>query len=275
MANIITDPNTGLPAIEHDGILRVLACLPTEPNLRARFKSFNAVAPVIPRSEWKPVNLRTQFDDSWILDQKSHGSCVGFASSGALMKCRAMSGQAFQKLSGSFTYSFINGGRDQGASIGDSLDSLMKNGTCLDAECGWDRIYQRQIPAAAFETAKRFKISEGYRVDSFDEAGTAIQLGFTLVYAVMVGRTFDSLDGEDVIGYDPGSGNHAVHASGLYQSQRWGWCLDGWNSWAVTWGNRGRFRSAEKHWNGVQQDAFAVRVSSFDPQNPVQPPVAN
>ena len=275
MSSIINDPTTGLDAIEHGGETHVLACLPTHPQMRRRFMPITAMIPVIPRHEWKPVDMRPVFGDEHVLSQKNHGSCTGFASTGALMKCRAMSSSNhFVKLSGSFTYSYINGGRDQGASIGDTLDSLMVHGTCTDEECPWDKIYPRQIPDSARQSAQRFKVLEGYRVETFDEAVSAILIGnFTIVYAIMVGRTFDNLDAEGVVGYDPGAGNHAVHACGLYLSKRWGMCLDGWNSWDTTWGDRGRFRSAQKHWDGVSQDAYAVRVSSLDPNAP-QPPVA-
>ncbi len=273
MAEIIQH-ESGFDAYVHDGEPRLLACLPTHPDVRARFKSFSSANPLVPRSQWAPIDRRPQFDSTYILNQRSHGSCTGFGSAGALMRARALSGQAFQTLSGSFTYSYVNGGRDQGASIGDTLDSLMQHGTCTDAECGWDMIYTRQIPDSARQTALRFKIDEGYRIDTYDEAGSATQLGFTLVYAVMVGRTFDNLDSDDIVGLDRGPGNHCVHAYGLKQSKSGLWILDSANSWDVTWGNQGRFCVTEQHWNGVQMDAYAIRVSSFDPNNPSQPPVA-
>lgn len=269
--NVFTHEDTGLPAVMVDGEPKLLACLQTDPQVRQMFRSYADLKHEAP--EVRNISFRDQFSDMFLLNQRSHGSCVGFSSAGALMECRAMAGYTFQRLSGAYTYSFINGGRDQGASIGDSLNSLQKNGTCLESTVGWDEIY-RNATKKGDEEAKRFKIDEGYRIESYDEALQAIMNGFVIVYAVMVGSSFDSLDSEDVVGYDRGPGNHAVHANGIYISQKWGPCLDSRNSWG-SWGKNGWFRTARKHWESVQQDAYAIRAAAFDPNDPKQPRVAN
>lgn len=272
MLNVFTH-ESGLPAVDAGGDIRVLACLPTDKMKRMAFAPFSDRAKALPLSELVVVDHRLEFGDEFVLNQASHGSCTGFMAAGMTMKGRALAGQTFAKLSGAFVYSFVNGGRDNGASIGDTLDVLIEKGVCLESEAGWDAIYPNRIPKPAYETAKRFKALEAYRVEEFDEAATAIQLGYVLGFAVHVGGTFDRLDSEDVVGLDRGPGNHAVHACGLYKSNKWGWCLDCWNSWTIQWGNRGRFRVSEKHWDGVQQDAYAIRASEWDPQDPKQPPV--
>lgn len=266
----IIEHESGLDAIQIGGESFVLACLPTPTNVRQAFRHYQELD--LPRMAVEPISRREFLDDRFLLNQKSHGSCVGFSSAGALMDCRALAGCTFQRLSGAYTYSFINGGRDRGASIGESLDSLSKNGTCLEATVGWDEIYRNATKKGDTE-AQRFKIEEGYRIDSYDDALDAISKGFTIVYAVMVGSTFDRLDSEDVVGLDRGPGNHAVRANGIYISQKWGPCLDSRNSWGQ-WGNNGWFRTSQRHWDGVQQDAFAIRSVKFDPMDPKQLPTA-
>lgn len=272
MAEIINDQESGFEAVEYGGEKFLLACLPTPKLVRMAFPTAEQAAPVFPRSDLRPIDRRVVCGDTWILNQRSKGSCVGWSSVGAMMRCRALAGGEFVRLSGSFVYSFINGGRDRGASIGDSLDALREYGACLESECPWDSIYPRDIPAAAYETAKRFRLDEAYRIETYDEALSGIALGFTLVFAVHVGGSFSSLDSEDVVGLDRGSGNHAVAADGLYQSHSRGWMLDCFNSWDLTWGNRGRFRITERHWDSVVQDAYLMRSVAIDPQGP-QPPV--
>lgn len=272
MSTIYTH-DSGLEAININGVPRLLASLPTPANVLRQFRPITDVMKIVPVSEYVEIKRRDVFDPNlYVIDQKSHGSCVGFAAAGALMKCRALSGQKHERLSGAYVYSFINGGQDQGASIGDALGVLINKGTCLETEVPWNKIYPRDIPSSAAETAKRFRLEEGYVVKTFEEACSAIQLGFTLEFAVMVGNNFDRLDSEGVIGFDRGPGNHAVHAFGMVKSDKWGWLLDCGNSWSTGWGDNGMFRVSKQHWDGVYQDAFALRAASTDANDPNFPP---
>jgi hypothetical protein len=261
--------------IDDNGQIFHLGKLPPDPVKRAAFPPLEAAAiPVLPRDQWNPINRRTLFNmGDFAIDQKSHGSCVGFSSAGALMRLRVMEGMAFQRLSGAYTYSWINGGHDDGAIISDSLTSLQKRGTCLESTVPWDRIYKNQIPAQAATEAARFRVLEAYRVDSFDQAISALQLGFIVVYAVMVGDRFMRLNGDGVSGWDAGPGNHAVHADGCDVLPSGEWFLDLPNSWGLSWGQNGRTKTTQRHWDTVQNDAYAIRAATTDP-NEAQPPVA-
>src|SRR5262245_7556711 len=65
-----------------------------------------------------------------ILDQGSHGSCVGYANATAMMKARDLSGHTFVELSGDSLYAQINHGRDMGSDPGDAIKALEETGIC-------------------------------------------------------------------------------------------------------------------------------------------------
>src|SRR5438105_3283698 len=101
MNAIITLPN-GLEAVEINGVYRVLAKLPPDPRKRQSLPRLSM--PMVDPKEWIEIDRRSDFGDDYILDQKSHGSCTGFASAGALMRSRGLEGMPFVRLSGAYTY---------------------------------------------------------------------------------------------------------------------------------------------------------------------------
>jgi hypothetical protein len=198
---------------------------------------------------------------------------VGFSAAGALMELRALDGMGFQRLSGAYVYSKINGGSDDGAIISDGLTQLIK-GTCLESEAPWDAIYPGRYPASANETAKRFRALEAYRIDTWEQFITALQLGFIAVGAVMVGNRFTSLDANGVSGWDSGPGNHAVRFDGCGILPNGEWFADLPNTWGTSFGQHGRTKITRKHFESVQQDSYALRAPTSDPIDPNKPPLA-
>lgn len=192
------------------------------------------------------------------------------------MRSRALSGASFERLSGSYVYSFINGGQDQGANIINALAAIRDHGTSTDELCGWDAIYPSRISPEARMAATRFKATELYVAETFEEVMTAIQLsGFIPIFAVQVGNRFTSLDANGVCGFDSGPGNHAVHGDGAKKLASGEWLIDMPNSWNLTFGQRGRGRLQERHIEGISyQECFVIRAHAEDPQEPNSPPVA-
>jgi len=259
---------SGFAAIDVGGIPRILNRLLPQKAQRAAMASFADSSSVIPRADWTAIDRRATLPT--LIDQKSHGSCVGFGSTGALMSARVLAGMPLQVLSGAYVYSWINGGSDQGAIIGDSVDALMKHGTCLESTVGWDTIYRNQASKGDTE-AQRFKLFESYTINSFDEGVSALQLGFTLVFAVMVGNSFTDLDSDGCCGYDNGPGNHCVHADGVRKTSSGEWVLDMKNSWGPSFGDNGRGGIRQKLFEGLSsngQDAYAIRAATTDPNDP-------
>lgn len=267
----IVDIN-GFPAVVIGGIPRILNKHSPDPVKWAAFPPFVGEAPTVDPALWVEINRRIDFGDQFILDQQSHGSCVGFSSAGATMRAAVLAGHAFVRLSGAYTYSWINGNQDNGAQIADSLTSLMSHGTCTEAEVDWNHIYRRQIPASADATAQRFRVLEGYKANNFIELMSGIQEEFIGVVAVMVGNTFTRLNGDGVCGFDSGPGNHAVCIDGARKLSSGQWVLDMPNSWGLSFGQNGRGYLTQRHIESVEQDCYLIRGVRMDPLDPNKPP---
>ena len=185
-----------------DGYERFLGALPPRiENGKVKYNAPNLSSAVnlIPRSRWKPFNRRLASIP--ILDQNGFGSCVGHATASAIMKARAKAGMTFQLLSPCFVYALGNGNRDAGMVISDAADIVRQYGICLESEFPEGHIYKNQIPKNAYQTAKtRFLAVDIYKCGTFDELGTAIQLGWDIVCGVSVGTQFNDLDRDGVPG---------------------------------------------------------------------------
>ena len=154
-------------------------------------------------------------------DVQRHNNCAGNSASCILAK--AIYDQRGDKvvLSGTYTYSLINGGHDSGAMLADAMRSIERDGVPLAKTVGSDAIfphlYDRHKAAAE---AQRFKARECYaiRPRDFTDADelqravwTALALGFKVGVAIQAGSRFDQLDRYGICGVDSGAGNHAVH----------------------------------------------------------------
>jgi hypothetical protein len=260
-----------LPFVMSGGHRRFLACLPPRADFGG-FPKFRARAvPVVPRAQWKPIDRRWLFPaGEFILDQDGIGSCVANGSAAALRKARYISGmgQGDIPLSPGALYAQINGGSDNGAVISDALTALQQTGTCRYGLVGETPFYLNQLPAGWKDDARHFRISQAYHCQSFDEIGSALQLGFIVVYGIQVGSNFESFDRYGVAGHSSGPGNHCMHADGMTQLADGRWVIDNANSWGATWGPSadGRCYLCEDHFlHGDQPDAFAIQSAVYDP----------
>ena len=215
------------------------------------------------------------FGIDWIKDQKSHGSCNGFAGVSAFERTRYRRGLERIPLSGASLYSLINGGQDNGSMLEDGMNALMRTGVLTEAEAGWQDIYKDsrgQLPTRA-----RFKALECYQVDSEAELATGLVNDFDGVVAVHVTNAFYRLSGSGVAGGSTGPGNHAVCVDDvLYDTQIGGLKFDMPNSWNTTYGEGGR---AYLTWRNNLQSClryhrfYLIRGAVDDPQGE-NPPAA-
>jgi hypothetical protein len=258
----------GMPSIDDgSGEFRKLAALPPEPMLMASASMFSDVAAPDP-SSWRDCDL-LEIVEPDVRDQKQTSACVGFSSVTAMDIIRRKMGQTPVKLSCTFLYAQINGGRDQGASVSAGLKALQQYGTCTEAECGITQIFKNQIPQSAYETAKKYQIHEAYLCRSFDELCEAVNLGFTVVFGIQIGANFSRLSPEGIAPLpDRIVGGHALCGVGLRKAGS-DWLLKFQNSWTPNWGNKGCAFLTRRHFSQMT-DGYAIMYA--ENQNP--PPVA-
>lgn len=157
------------------------------------------------------VPARKVFGPEWIQNQKSHGSCNGFATAGALSRARRLRGiQDKLILSGAFVYSLINGGRDNGSALQDGLKVVQTHGAPPESLVPWNMIYPNQQPASAKAEALKHKGLVCYPAQTKQGFRTGIAKGFVGIVAVHAGGRYQKLDSRGIAGQDSGSGNHAV-----------------------------------------------------------------
>jgi len=184
----------------------------------------------------------------WIQNQLEYSSCTGWATAIALSKSRWLRGIKDQLiLSGSFVYSLINGGRDNGSALEDALRVVQDFGAPPASLVGPTMIFPRLQPKNARAEALKHKGLEAYRAVTKQGWDTGLACGFQGVAVVHAGRNFTRMSRINTgpscsvrAGVDSGNGNHCVNVSDIR-------IIDGTihylvdNSWSLSgFGERGR-----------------------------------
>jgi hypothetical protein len=219
------------PSVKFDGAYRVLACIPSSEGSSAKFpkfanKSFSAIDP----SQWQEIDY--EWYKNPILDQGMTSSCTGHGCCAGMQLSYMQSGRTLQEFNPYFIYGLVNGGRDAGAMISDCLTALMQYGVCPKNDLQQNMMFKEQFPQQAFDDAKRFKLTEAYKCDTFEEICAAITLGFVCPLGIMVGDNFPNLDSQGVAPLPAGGGGgHCILGMGIKKSSRYGWLIKVQNSW--------------------------------------------
>jgi hypothetical protein len=261
MTDFITDA-TGVD--RRLGLLMPTARVSALPAFEASIPLLNEAA-ILTIAKTNAARGRDRFDESYIKNQQSHGSCNGFAGGAAGTKARVRRGLPRRDLSGAYLYSLINGGQDMGSMLEDGMRKLVEVGCATDATVGWDQIFPHQYDRAKADAeAANNRMGEAYAVGTLQGLWTALALGFDCVVAVHVGSGFMRLGGDAIPGADAGPGNHAVSADGIGYSTKTGELMaDGVNSWGLDYGDRGRMQLTERHFRQTFANHvfYAVRTT--------------
>lgn len=230
--------------VDHNGIERKLGLIPPDEaalQLRASCQSFEDMCgskgiDIIPMSKWE--NVDADFGPEFVNDQHNCSGCVGWSAAGAEMKMRAMRGMPFEDLSGAFIYSNINGGQDAGAMITHSMTALERFGVCSRSLFDYPKLYSWQVPQAAKDDAATRKAVVKFPINTIEGLYTSVKLRLPPQYGVFVGRNFNSIDSDGVVGADGGGwANHSVHGC-RFRKINGTWCVSVDNSWGK-WGIKG------------------------------------
>lgn len=152
------------------------------------------------------------YDHTWTKNQNGWGKCASSAATYALEKARYVSGQPRIVLSDDYLYSLVNGGRDQGSTLGANLRAITQQGIATRKTVKEGQIYRRMYnTAVADQEALRFRAHEGYATSSEQEVVAALASGKPVVIAIHVGRNWRNFDKDGVLIGDRGPGNHSEH----------------------------------------------------------------
>ena len=257
--------------IDENGEERRCGSLSNPDNFVCAFPTFEATFEVwndqqIKRviTDQNRVPARKVFGPEWIQNQKSHGSCNGFAESGAYSKARFRRGITDKKLfSGAFAYGLMNNGRDNGSALKDGLLNLQKHGIAEEEYAAWDDIYPSQWKAGARENAAKHKGLVCYAAGTIQGLRTGLAQGFTAIVAVHAGGSFQRLNAQGIAGVDSGGGNHSVHCDDL--------CVVGGtevfdmaNSWGTGYGTAGRAYLTKDTFRGTFQNHTFYLIGSTE-----------
>lgn len=212
--------------------------------------------------------------DIRIKDQDGKGACNGHAAATDMEWARRIAGMPHVPLSAWYVYAILCNGWDRGSNIGDALRLCTDRGVCLEPSVPYATINPRRIPEAAHAEAKRFRIEIGAKLEGFDALMTATQLRQPFNFSLCVGRGFDQLSAEGVVGYSRGAGNHAI-CGGLGAKRLSGgeWAIKFANSWGTRWGQGGYAWFTRRH---VEEqgwfEAYSISAATDDPQDDTRPP---
>lgn len=218
----------------------------------------DATPPIIPRSEWRTVSLKTFVKK--VDDQDGVGMCASSGTQNTLEIAREMEGLEYVPLSGGDLYRRVCGGRDQGSLPEENLAELINNGIAPVSVCPYLQ-WKKEMPGAE-EAAKKFRGLEAWRCGSVDAVASAIQHGFP----VLIGYWHASKDPVKSDGrMDAPSGKeggHAVCVVGLEMigDTPWFWFE---NSWTPSFGIAGFAKLPESRLaKGIKSfQAWALRAT--------------
>lgn len=250
---------SGLPMIEDGmGNMRVLGCLP--PHSRSPFLMMSELFPVAADpSTFQELEIAS-WEPPYVSDQGDKSSCAGHATRCALDAAWTVSGfmRPPARFSGTYTYSWANGGQDAGAVISDICAVLKMHGNATIAEAPDNLVFRQQFARNADAVAANYKPQVIFKIPTYDDLLQCLAWGIPCVFGIMVGRNFMngnlSSDGMAPLP-DVQVGGHAMCAMSLRNLSAYGWVPHVQNSWSGRFGQNGRCFLRREH--------FARRIDAY------------
>jgi hypothetical protein len=244
---------------------RAMGMIAAKPRLKWAVYGTTPQTPMIPRAQWKEVDLEAYLPP--VHDQDGRGQCNASATCTALEASREIAGLSYAYLSAGDLYGQINGGRDQGSTLEDGLAAAVGSGVATAATVPyvWDgRDHGRDARVQA--ERRNYRAVEVYLCPTVDHMASALQMGFVIVEGL---AWYDNYT-PDSDGWLPtrgrgGSGGHALCGYGLAQ-RNGSWGIKTRNSWGVTWGNGGNCIIPESLFDGQISGYWAIRSVTRTPE---------
>ncbi len=265
MGHKVVDHESGLPALDVDGVVRVLGLLPAyERNpLRVAASAFpldNVPIQEIELCAYKPPELT---------DQGSQSSCSGHATKTAFEQAWIEAGFTMPpaNFSPTYLYAWCNGWRDQGAVLSDLATALMLHGICTRAEAPEGVIFRQQYSQLADRVAAVYKPVSVLSVKTYDQLLACTVMNWPVVFGIQVGRNFSDMDSNGMCPLpDMVVGGHALVTRGITRHPQHGLVPKFRNSWnSQPWGIGGSGDALLRREHFSQQiDAFAVVAAKAD-----------
>ncbi len=191
-------------------------CLPRTSRVGEWCPVMDDVIPTIPKSNWGDLLGKVELTSrvSKIKDQDGVGSCATESTSQAIEIVRSYNGQKWVELNPWFIYHTTSGGRDQGSSIDENLRFVRQYGVAPESVWPRSKGWREAPTEAAKEAALEYRIDEFYDLQTTEQIGSALLLGFPVVF---------------------GWNGHSCVLTELLTSSTAKYA----NSWAPTWGDNG------------------------------------
>jgi hypothetical protein len=214
---------TDLPTIvdPFTGETRVLGSLPSDPRLVASLPPYTGE--VLPESELRDFN-DFPYKHIKIKDQDGFGACNGHAAATAAEMARFVQGMDHVPLSAWYVYAILCNGVDRGSNILQAYQLTSEKGVAPESSVNYGIINPRKLTADSHEAAGRFRVEIGETYQTWRQIVSAVMLREAMNLSVCVGRNYNNLDADGVVGVDRGPGNHAIAVGlGLKKTKKHGW----------------------------------------------------
>jgi hypothetical protein len=221
-----------------------------------------------------------------VKDQDWSGSCVGQSGAGGFSTVASMNGHDWDAsaLFGYFIARFLHGDhyKDMGTGLRYLFKAVQFYGVCPEAAWAFDlwaknKDGSRKYPTFgdflknkvnhdpdwnAYRKAADQKWLKGYyRIDSIGDQRIldmkqALYEKSVICFGMDVGQAFEDYSGGILNDPGPRKGGHAMFLYGYYRNDFW----KGQNSWGTSWGEKGRFRFAQRIAN-LMRDIWVIQFT--------------